>query len=86
MMENPKPEEENVLKDIKNVFRLKKELDYTGIKDIRVLENKTKAIKDIIPRDTKNLFEHEGEENYFKPVRASSLWSNICNEYESNRD
>ena len=40
---------------------LKKELDYTGIKDIRVLENKTKAIKDRIPRDTKNHFEHEEE-------------------------
>ena len=86
MMENPKPEEENVPKDIRNVFRLKKELNYTEIKDIRVLENKTKAIKDRIPRDTKNLFEHEEEENYFKPVRASSLWSNNCIEYESNRD
>ena len=86
MMENPKPDEENVLKDIKNAFRLKKELHYTGIKDIRVLKNKTKAIKDRIPRDTKNLFEHEEEENYFKPVIASSLWSNICIEYESDRD
>ena len=86
MMENPKPEEENVPKDIRNVFRLKKELNYTAIKDIRVLENKTKAIKDRIPRDTKNLFEHEEEENYFKPVRVSSLWSNNCIEYESNRD
>ena len=42
-------EEENIIKDIRNLFRLKKE---------------TKAIKDRILRYLKNLFEHEGEENY----------------------
>ena len=36
-MENPKPEEENIIKDIRNLFRLKKELNYTAIKDIRNL-------------------------------------------------
>ena len=30
--------EENIIKDIKNLFRLKKELNYTVIKDIRILE------------------------------------------------
>ena len=33
-MENPKPEEENIIKDIRNLFRLKKVLNYTAIKDI----------------------------------------------------
>ena len=51
MMENPSPEEENIIKDIRNLFRLKKE---------------TKAIKDRILWDIKNLFEHEKEEeNYY---------------------
>ena len=27
--------------------------------------------------DINNLFEHEEEENYYKPVRVSNFWSNI---------
>ena len=49
-------EEENVIKDIRNLFRLKKELNYTAIKDIRDfyrLEKQTKEVRDIkILRDT----------------------------------
>ena len=59
MMENPRIEEENIIKDIRNLFRLKKELNYTAIKDIRSpfrLKKENKAIKDRIPRDIKNLF------------------------------
>ena len=58
-MENPKPEEENIIKDIRNLFRLKKELSYTAIKNIRDLfrlEKETKKIKDKMLRDIKNLF------------------------------
>ena len=48
MMESLCLEKENVIKDdIRNVFRLKKELNYTAIKDIRNvvrLEKETKAI------------------------------------------
>ena len=51
-MENPRPEEENIIKDIRNLFKLEKE---------------TKPIKDTILRDNKNFFEHE-EENYYKAV------------------
>ena len=64
-MESLRLEEENMVKDIRNLFKLKKELNYTPIKDIRNpfrLEKETKAIKDRIVRDIKNLFEHEGEE------------------------
>ena len=43
-MENPRPEEKNIIKDIRNPFRLEKE---------------TKAIKDKILRDIKNLFEQK---------------------------
>ena len=55
-MENPRLEEENIIKDIRNLFRLEKE---------------TKAIKDRVLRDIKNLFEFEEEEkNYYKLVRV----------------
>ena len=70
-MESLGLEEENIIKDIRNRFRLEKE---------------TKAIKDRILRDIRNLFEHEEEENYYKPVRVSNFWSNNCIEYKSNDD
>ena len=61
-------EEENIIKDITNPFRLKKELNYTAVKDIRSLLRLT---------DIKNHFEHEKEEeNYYKPVRVNNFWSN----------
>ena len=89
-MESLSLEEENIIKDIRNLFRLKKEQNYTAIKDIRNLfrqEKETKAIKDRILRDIKNLFEHEKEEeNYYKPVRVSNFWSNNYIEYESKID
>ena len=71
MMENPRPEEKNIIKYISNLFRLVK---------------KTKAIKDRILRDIKNLFEYEEEENYYKPVRVSNIQSNNYIEYKSNID
>ena len=37
-------------------------------------------------RDIKNLFEHEEEENYDKPVRINNCWSNNYIKYESNSD
>ena len=58
-MENPRSEEENIIEDVRNLFRLKKELNYTAIKNIRKLfklGKETKAIKDVILRDIKNLF------------------------------
>ena len=36
-MEGLNLEEENIIKDITNIFRLKKELDYTAIQVIRSL-------------------------------------------------
>ena len=76
------------MKDIRNLFKLKNELNYTAIKDITNLfrwEKETKAIKDRIRRDIKNLFEYK-EENYYKPVRGNNFWSNNHIEYESNGD
>ena len=34
-MENPRLEEEKIIKDIRNLFRLKKEQNDTTVKDIR---------------------------------------------------
>ena len=36
-MENLRSKEERIIKDIRNIFRLKKEQNDTGIKDIRNL-------------------------------------------------
>ena len=71
-MESLNLEEENITEDIRNLFRPKKE---------------TKATKDRILRDIKNLSEHEKEEvNYYKPVRVSSFWSSNYIEYKTKVD
>ena len=89
-MENPRSEEEKIIKDIRNPFRLKKEQNDTAIKDIRNpfrLKKEVKGIKDIVLRNIKNLFEYEKEEeNYYKPVRANNFWSTNYIEYKSNGD
>ena len=54
MMESSSLEEENI-KDVRNICRLKKEKDDTTIKDIRKLfrlKKETKVIKDRTSRDT----------------------------------
>ena len=64
-MENPNPEEENIIKDVRNYFRLeklKKETIATTIKYIRNLlrlKKENNAIKDRIRRDIKNAFRQE---------------------------
>ena len=82
-------EEENIMKVIRNLFRLKKELNYTAIKDVGNLKQRkeTETIKGRTLRNIKNLFEHEEEEKYYyKPVRGSNFWSNNYIENESNSD
>ena len=36
-MDNPRPEEENIIRDIRNLLKLNKEPNYISIKDIRNL-------------------------------------------------
>ena len=76
-MENPRPEKEKIIKDVRNLSRLKKGQNDTAIKDIRNLfglKKGVKGIKDIILRNIKNLFEYEKEEeNYYKPVRLNNF-------------
>ena len=57
-MESFNIEEENIIKDIKNLFRLKKGQNYTAVKDISHLfrqEKETKVTKDRMLRYIKNL-------------------------------
>ena len=73
-------EKENRIKDIRIFFRLKEELNYTAIKHARNpfrLEKEAEVIKDKILRDIENLFEHEEEENYYKPIIVSNFWVTI---------
>ena len=60
------------MKHARNIFRLKKEINDT-------------TVKDRIIRDIRNLFEHE-EGDYYKPVRVGNFWSNNYIEYESIDD
>ena len=62
---------ENGIKDIRNLFRLKREKD--------------NCIKDKIIRDTRTLFESE-EEDYYQRVRISNVFNNNIIEYESSGD
>ena len=45
-MENPRSEEEKIIKDIRNLFRLKKEQNDTAIKDLNLFRLK-KEVKRI---------------------------------------
>ena len=67
-VEKDKAIEENIIKDVRNLSRLKK-------------ENKT--IKERIIRNIRNLSEHD-EEDYYKAIRVGNFWSNNHIEYESN--
>ena len=53
----------NIIKEVRNIFRLKKETDDTTKKE-------NEAIKDKIIRNIRNLFELENED-YYKSVRES---------------
>ena len=89
-MENLSLEEENIVKDKRNLFRPIKEQNYTAVKDIGNLFRLEKGIntfKDKILRDINDLFENEIEEvNYYKPVRVNNFWSNNYIRYESISD
>ena len=78
-MENSRLKEEKTIKDIRNLFRLKKEQNNIAIKMIRNLfriEKEIKGIKDIVLKSIKNLFEYKKEKNYCKPVRVNNFWNN----------
>ena len=69
-MKKIKKIENNIIKDIRNLFRLKKDKE---------------TIKNRVIRDIRNFSEHD-EEDYYKAVRVGNFRSNNYIEYESNAD
>ena len=65
-----KQSEENIIKSIRNLFKIKKE---------------NEEIKDRIIKDIKTLFEQE-EKDYYKPIRVGNFWNKNYIEYESSGD
>ena len=58
-MESSSLEEEKIIKDVRNLFRLKKQIDDTAFKDIRNLfrlKKGNKVIKGRVLRDIRNRF------------------------------
>ena len=92
LIENPRFEKENIIKDERNLFRLKKlkkETIDTTIKDLKSLfrlEKENKAITNKILSHFRNLFQNKEGENYYKLISVSTFWSNNYIEYESNGD
>ena len=79
--------EDNTIKDIKNLFRSRKDIDNSATKDQRNLfrpKKENEAIKDKIIRDIKTLFKEE--DDYCKPIKEGNFWNNNYIEYESNSD
>ena len=71
-LEKDKKLEDNIIKDVTNLFKLKKEIDDTAIKNIRNLfrvKKEIEIIKDRVIRYIRNLFEYE-EKDYYQPVRV----------------
>ena len=69
--------EDNIIKDIKKSFRLRKEIDGSTTKNIANLfrpKTENKTIKGKIIRDIKLLFRQE--DDYYKPVREGNFWNN----------
>ena len=61
-MKNSRSEEEKIIKDIRNIFRLQIEQNDTAMKDIRNLfrlKKEVEGVKDIKLRNIKNSFEYE---------------------------
>ena len=66
--------EDTITKDVRNLVRLKKEIDSNAINGKTNLFKL--AIKDRVIRDIRNLFEHE-EEDYYKLVRLDNFGGNF---------
>ena len=87
-LEEDKNKEENIIKDVKNLFRLKKlkketnDVAIKGIRNLFRLKKQNKAIKYRILRNIRNIFEHEQEDHY-KSVRGGNFWSSNYIEYKS---
>ena len=78
--------ENNIVKDVRNLFKLKKEIDAIFLRNLFGLETENESSKDNIIKDIRNLFELEIKEDFYQPVSVSNYWSNYYTEYDSNGD
>ena len=89
MMESSSLGEENIIKDVRNLFRLeklKKETNDITIKDVRNLsrlEKENEQIKDRILRDI-NVFRLEIENKAIKHIILRNIGNLVENEEEEN--
>ena len=89
-MENPRPDEENLIKDVTNLFRsekLKKETTNTAIKDIGNrfrLKKENEEVKGRMFGDIKNTFTIEKENLVIKDVILREIRNLFENEEEEN--
>ena len=86
-LEKDEKREDNIIKNMKNLFRLRKEIDNSGTKNIRnlfILKNENEEIKDKISRHIRTFFEEE--DDYYKPINLGNFWNDNYIEYESNGD
>ena len=78
--------EDNIIKDIKNLFRLKKAIDDSTTKDVRNLFRRRKGNKTIKDKMIRDIKVFEEENNYYKPIKVGNFWKNDYIEYESHSD
>ena len=78
--------EDNIIKDIKNLCRLRKAVDGSATKDIRNLFRRRKGNKTIKDKIIADIKAFEEEDNYYKPIKIGNVWKNYYIEYESNSD
>ena len=87
-MESSSLKKENVIKDVRNFFMLKKEIDDIAIKDIRnlfILKKENKVIKDRILRGIINFLRikkkkkisvNQEDKNYFRVIIILNILKN----------
>ena len=78
--------EDNIIKDIKNLFRLRKAIDDSTTKDARNLFRRRKGNKTIKDKMIRDIKVFEEENNYYKPIKVGNFWKNDYIEYESHSD
>ena len=69
--------EDNIIIDIKTIFRLRKEIDNSTTKNIRNLfrlKKENESIKDRVVTDNKTLFE---EDVYYKLIKVGDFLNNV---------
>ena len=78
--------EDNIIKDINNLSRLRKAIDDSTTKDIRNLFRRRKGNKTIKDKMIRDIKAFEEEDNYYKPIKVGNFWKNDYIEFEINSD